>query len=308
MQYQMALNNFSAPPSIEISEQHFKEIEFAKNGLIAVSLIEELFSAVLENYLEFEIDLLEVSARYLVLRPDFEPSIFQNDRERFNRRLMNLLSACRSYIDQSKHYISGLVGRGQTFDAVIKARSAQYDSILGYRAMELLRNYVQHQGFPIHGMSYANSWENSEERRKAKMRIVVSVRLKIEELRSDPEHQKPSKRKILDELPHKQGMCDLRPLIREYITSLSVAHKVLRDEMNAYVLAWDSAYQGAEMLAATTWPQESLVTLEVCELDDTNQRARWVRLPNTVRERCKELVSRPIPHESLSRCFVSNEA
>src|SRR4249920_1570372 len=95
---------------VEISSQQFREIARAKECLIEAFYIEEKFSLIVDNYLEFEIDLLEGAARRMIrFKADYGE--FQLDRTRVNRRLINLLSTCKSYVDQSKFHLANMFGR-----------------------------------------------------------------------------------------------------------------------------------------------------------------------------------------------------
>jgi hypothetical protein len=64
--------------------------------------------------------------------------------------------AARSYLDQLDHDLSGLFGpTSEICETVRVAKSHEYDSRVGYRALEALRNYQQHRGFTVHHVSIA---------------------------------------------------------------------------------------------------------------------------------------------------------
>ena len=81
-----------------------------------------------------------------------------------NRRLMNLFNACRGYLDHTKHHLNSIQNpiRLSYFEEFKKYASEQYDAHLAYRAMEAMRNYAQHAGFPI-GVTYGG-WMDSGRR------------------------------------------------------------------------------------------------------------------------------------------------
>ena len=71
------------------------------------------------------------------------------DRVLTDRKIANLLSAARLYVDHAKQHVHRILALDPvtTFD-VGATLSTQYDLRFGYRCMEALRNYVQHRGLP----------------------------------------------------------------------------------------------------------------------------------------------------------------
>jgi hypothetical protein len=66
------------------------------------------------------------------------------------RRLLNLMTATRLYLDSLPHHANEvLVNDPTTLASVKQAPSVAYDSALGYRVMEALRNVSQHRMLPI---------------------------------------------------------------------------------------------------------------------------------------------------------------
>jgi hypothetical protein len=90
---------------MSITKDEFYKLENAKSGLGECLSIEEKFDIVIENYLEFETTMLSSTARNLILG-DQDYQSFYLDRGLFNRRLANLLSAGRIYVDHTKQHIN----------------------------------------------------------------------------------------------------------------------------------------------------------------------------------------------------------
>jgi len=168
---------------LAITESEFNALVSAKAGLLSTLFVEEKFDLLVENYLELENSLLDSTARFMVHR-DHDYKSLQVERNQFNRRLVNLLSACRSYVDYAKHYIHVVLATDSSAIAQIEtAFSKHYDACLGYRVMEALRNFVQHRGFPIHAISYPSKWQG--EGKRSKLMFGLSIFTKTTYLRED---------------------------------------------------------------------------------------------------------------------------
>jgi len=75
-----------------------------------------------------------------------------------NRRLSNLLSSIRLFLDHSEFAFKRKYGKkSEEVEAFKKYASEKYDSSFSYRFVYKLRNYVQHCGIPI---GSANSIED----------------------------------------------------------------------------------------------------------------------------------------------------
>src|SRR6266849_1778491 len=123
-------------PFVDISAQEFELVKTAKHNLFVLLGVEEKFNLVIGNYLEYEQELLNLA---LVHMASHNPtwSSFHDAKALINRRLANLLTVSRLYIDQVKHDISSIYGKNaSTTIQVRQAFSEQYDRLFGYRVME----------------------------------------------------------------------------------------------------------------------------------------------------------------------------
>ena len=127
-------------PSIEISSQNFHQLKHAKRGLFILVGIEEKFEMLSQNYLEYEQALITLALDYMISRnPEYRT--MHDARSQINRRLANLLTIARLYIDQIKHDVSRLFGRDALENTIIcESFSEQYDRLMGYRILESIRN------------------------------------------------------------------------------------------------------------------------------------------------------------------------
>lgn len=235
---------------LSITAEEFKALAAASEGHLSTLFVEEKFDLLIENYLELENAMLDSIGRHMV-HQDQDYEWFQVERNLFNRRLVNLLSACRSYVDYSKHYIRNVLpGDQQASSQIESAFSKHYDALLGYRVMEALRNFVQHRGFPIHAVSYSGKLLGSKI--APKLRFGLSVFTKTIYL-----HDEKFKKKVFEELEALGGRVDLKPFIREYVGALSDVHEQLRNLMKPSLEKWDAAFDQALLRFKTAFPAEN---------------------------------------------------
>ena len=138
----------------EIDKARFDEIKAAKTVCLFAVDLEEKLVLLLDNFAEFEFELLRIAEASLIWpKRDHQGSMLE--RLILDRRLVNLLTSCRLYLDQTDHGISEIFGNTSQQLADVKAiKNELYDSCFGYRFMEVLRNHVQHSGLPVHIIDY----------------------------------------------------------------------------------------------------------------------------------------------------------
>jgi hypothetical protein len=136
----------------ELSETEYTEYTAADARLKQLEQDQALFTTVLLNYGDFEKTLQKCLREYisysfvsLIEQPPISGMMLD-----INRRILNLLSAFRTYLDHSQYNLSKRYGaqseRLQRFNI---ACSAAYDGDFSYRFAYELRNYVQHCGMPL---------------------------------------------------------------------------------------------------------------------------------------------------------------
>jgi hypothetical protein len=138
-----------------LSEEEFHRLGRAVNNLWVILSIEEQLDLVMENYLDLENDLLSMATRIMVFTVPTYEYLAKERNLVVNRRLLNLLNSCRGYLGHTPHHLSsGIQGHDAQRASVYitdfkKFTTNEYDTFLGYRAMEAMRNYTQHAGFPL---------------------------------------------------------------------------------------------------------------------------------------------------------------
>ena len=228
---------FSTPLlQMEITEDEFEHARDSREMLTLAMGVEEKFNVLLENYVEYERDLLGENLQK-ALSSLLNWSEGANARHLMNRRLANLLSTARLYLDQLHHDLSRMVGNSAPGAKAVKAEtSAQYDTRPGYLVMEALRNHVQHRGLPVHKIRFGGKWIEIEGVRKRRQRTVVLLDVaRIEE-------EGDFKKKALDKLKSMGEEVSISPLVREYVTGLMAVHKRFREEMKTHVEKWDQCF------------------------------------------------------------------
>ena len=225
--------------SEEIPSNRYDEICRSKLICVKALAIEEIFALLLDNYLDFEAELLRRGQELVIwsAKPHDDTMIARLD---IDRRILNFFTSCRLYLDSSCKNVSAIYGDPSTELASLKlALSSHYDECWGYRFMEGLRNYVQHQGLPTHVIS--QEWSNTEGQntRYGQYSVVPQVSLSI--LR----YSKIIKKSILDELGPDKHTLDLRRPTREYVMRLASVHYHIRATLDHRLKLDRQLYQNA---------------------------------------------------------------
>jgi hypothetical protein len=217
MRYLLRMQVIEVVPEIELTEDEFRELKEAHNILSAGSAIEEKFEILLSNYLELEKEALNLSAEQMVRLEMSYERMFEA-RATINRRMINLLTTTKLYVDHLPHHTNEIIGEEKTRE-ITRFLSREYDTHFEYRFMEALRNYVQHRGFPAHAISFPSSW------REAKRRDMV-FSFEFSALKHLLLEDKKFKKSVLDDA---QDKIDLKASSRSYLECLGRVHKSVRE-------------------------------------------------------------------------------
>jgi hypothetical protein len=113
---------------IELSESEYDSVVTAMHRVYLARDIEEKLDILLENFMEYERDLLSLALQYSLF-PMLDDHRVASERQLVNRRITNLLSSARMYVDQMRHSISQLASGSSGPDAA-ELFSAEYDNHL----------------------------------------------------------------------------------------------------------------------------------------------------------------------------------
>lgn len=204
-----------------ISKKNFEEAEQSYHTLQLSVFAEEKFDAIARNFLEFESDMLTsvLETSHVGFGEGMEQMAI---RRLLNRRMTNVLTATKSYIDHMHHAAKTLFNKDQRYYEVSHRFSYHYDTSFAYRVFEALRNYSQHCGFPIHSVGY--STRVLHHRVGAPMKCTVSPMLDVGILKSDGKFSA----KVLKEIEALGNQISLKSLAREYVACLAEVHDLFR--------------------------------------------------------------------------------
>jgi len=260
---------------------------------------EETISLLLGNYLDWEQALLALAQRYVVF-PNYDHSQAMVDRLELDRRVSNLLSACRFYLDRSEATISAFYGkRSAELKKFKHARSVCYDRAAAYRFLEALRNYVQHCGFAIGAIAFKSHGLENGGDAMGEFRIGATVDLRS--LRESGDF----KSAVLSEYSAEVRDVDLVPLFRVYVHEILGLHELLREILTPKRNDAQKLYSDALREFSHSAFGE-LKTPRLLVINDAGAVTSEIHLVDYPIEHYRFLSGRPICTRRFDRAFVSN--
>jgi hypothetical protein len=97
----------------ELTPDRYRGILRSKETYMLAVDLEEKINLLIDNHHEFEVELLKLAEANRTW-PKTEAMDAMQKRLLLDRRIVNLLSACRLYLDQSSHAMSSLFGAEST--------------------------------------------------------------------------------------------------------------------------------------------------------------------------------------------------
>ncbi len=289
---------------IEIAKDEYEQIEKARNNLFEGLFIEEKFDLVSENYYEFETELLSIASRMMIFKDD---NYFSMSRERntISRRIVNLMTACRMYLDSINHHLKSIYGKDLSkVNLIEKEKSNQYDKRIGYRVIEALRNHVQHCGFPIHNAKF--SYERVQLENETRLSHIVMPILKVKTLEEDGEFKK-SVLKELKSIDTKNGI-DIRPFIRDYVEGIWEIHETTREIISSDLIIWKEIINNTiDRFQKKTDKDTSISSLTLFK---ANHKDHWINKTDIFQDyikRIEDYQSKNSLFINLSIRYASNE-
>jgi len=286
------------PPEVAIDAGRYAALNEAMGIQRAALEIEEKFDLVVANYEELEREILTLTLTHAV-RGESAWATMSSARLLLARRLVNLLTTCRLYVDQVTHSVSRSPTPGCTRDQAEKVFSDQYDGNPAYRIMDALRNHVQHRTLAIAEMSYGCRRER-EVATHALLEFTLSLTLDLEALRDDRAFKKATLEE-LEALPKERQ--DLILLVRQYIESLGRAQERLRELLAPAVKRAD----GDVHWALTQWQtvSDSTTGIVAVRRHEDSSWVEYVAVTGKSKERREALVASNRSLGDLASSFVS---
>ena len=287
-------------PKIEIDATRYAALKDALEVQEVALEIEEKFDLLMANYEEFEREILTVALAHTV-RANPTWSGMSSARLLLSRRIVNLLSTGRLYVDQVKHSVKrSSTQTGCTWKQAEAVFSEQSQKAFGFRIMKALRNHVQHRSLAISGISYPCSIERGTEDEPLWSFSLLLV-LDIEALDRDGRFD----RETLEELKALQPtQKDIILFVRQYVESLGHAQNQLRKLIEPAVDKADAASDAA----LTEWRDagHSATGLAAVNLCDDSTAEEHIVVTANLKEKRVELVGAHSSFTNLSRRFVSS--
>lgn len=214
-----------------ISKDEFDGLYKAVRGTFACLAMEEKFGYVLSNFRELELSMLHASFDAMTTE-SFGWSEGISTIQGIAVRLLNLLSSCRLYQDQSSVAFKKLFGRkSPQVVALDLAKNAEKNKYASYRIMEALRNHCQHCEVPVYGITHGGGWDGPH--------CEHLCILKLDRLRLLNDRQIEDQAKA--DIAALEDQFDVRPIVREYVASLARVHETVQRETSPFATSYQAA-------------------------------------------------------------------
>ena len=294
------------PGFIEIDKAEYELVKVARTNLLELLLLEETFDILIENFQEYETELLSIASRDMIFSFTDDISM-SNERIIVSRRIVNLLSACTMYLDQSLHHLTTIYGENsEKVKFAINKKHYYYDNNFGYRAMEALRNHAQHRGFPIHEIMFFGEWLDIEDEDRSRLHHTVIPRISVSALELDGKF----KQAILKEMQEAQGEhgLDIRPLIREYVECIGLIHEYIREITRTDLMAWESSLNKVIEKVQQEYGQDApLTSWAIATKDEKEQIVERITVHKEFVKRRQALEKKNAIFANLRKRYASNE-
>lgn len=298
MPYALLRTFHSKSPVISLTKEEFDDADLARRSLLEALFIEEKMDMLLQNYSDLEQTLLGMSIESFLFQ-SWQWSEIIKQIHLVNRRCVNLLTTCRLHIDQVPQNINAIYGANtEVFDRFEVARKHAYSSMLGYRVCYALRNYVQHNGFPIDRLINDGMWLKGEARR---CQHVIGMYVSLDTLREGK-----FKKGVLDELPDDDNGCvDLKPLIRQNVAAFGAIHNAVSEAMSADVTAWTA--RSDELIKRYQEQSDGISGLAIAVTNTAGKALRRSTISSDFANRLKLLQSKNKYIKSCDLHFASGD-
>ncbi len=289
-------------PKVTLTKAEYLKILTAWKGILALVNIEEEWDCLVQNYLELEMELLRSAMDSMIVGPESFHDM-QQSRLGFARRLSNLLSSSRSYLDHIPHHLAS-VKNGKFRSHFVKLTNTAYESHFAYRFMEALRNYAQHRGLPLHGSTFDSSWIDPKNpvENQSSLRYSVAASVNLDKLRLDQNFKKT----VLKELDPALENQDISPMVREYLEALGGVHDGLRELLEADLTGWKKTIRDA-INRYSDLNKGDVLGLSVAEFSSDGSLKNYNGIFEELLTRIDRLKLRNGSMINLRRRYVSNE-
>jgi len=215
--------------SWEIEDRDFITVRDAYKTCLRLLWVEEKFNIVSDNFYEWEQEIKD-SYDFLIEsqsdRPDCDTIMKEHGTKEIivlNRRLSNILNSIRMYRDQVLHDLSAL---GNELKIKFESETnRQYDKSFSYQLMELVRNYMQHQGLIIERITAIIPFS-----REVKGDLWYFVEAHYSSLKKIDKFKQ--KIKLVGDITDQNEWINLVGVLREYYSQIIELHNYFRTITN----------------------------------------------------------------------------
>lgn len=230
-QYLLRKNTFDCREEIVLSEIEYLECKESKIKLSAIFSIEEKYHIILNNYLDFEKSVLNISLLNEINSVgDYQE--FYEFKSELNTKIINILTSIRLYVDTIETHVSEIINDKEIKILVKSYKSEEYEDKFHYRFMEAFRNYIQHSGLAVHRFSLNSRWNQDWTKRE------ISIEIYAQKYLLDSKFKALILNEMADEI-------DLKECIRSYIDSMGVIHSKIRNLVSSTI---DTARSNVELM------------------------------------------------------------
>lgn len=295
--------NLGHEDAVPISEGDYRQIATANETVLLGLAVEEKFDLLVENYRELEQTLLDMAVQHSV-RPEEGWTILESATHTANRRVANFLTTTRLYQDQVSHGLAQQYGADSPeAEAFKRARSHEYDTCPGYCVMEAIRNYAQHRGLPLGGMTLAPARDADTD----PPRLGFSVRMMADTRALEADSKfKPA---ALEELkraapPGNEGTVSLLPFVRTYVDSFGRIQDQVRTLMRDHLVGADAVIARFRSKGKEILPEHDGIIAVACGSDGCHQHRQWLLDKPTKRRLQLERKNRHL--DTVSRRYATS--
>ncbi len=300
MIYNLRIRAAGFGEGIKITAAEYSALVNATKRIYLATGFEEKLDLLLENYLEYERELLNLALESCLFWETDDHRVFR-EAQTINRRIANLLTAARLYIDQMKHSVSSYFAPGLAPN-VAAFFTAEYEQHVEYRIAEALRNHAQHRELPVHQMSWPFEWEEIDTPQR-RMRVWVVPSILVDELATAGKF----KASILAELQRLgEESLPLTPILRQYVESMCVVHDKIRQSVSSQA-ELDYATTAAALDRARVEFGQELAGLVVSAGENSEAPAEHHYISDRSWTRREVLLKKNSRLTKLSRKYVSAE-
>lgn len=160
MGYKLGIQGKGITEIRDLSAKEFRDYQSASDCLLAFSESQRLYAIVLLNYDDFLSLIEKYRKEYAESPQSLDFIVMERMVLNINRHILNYLSSVRSFLDHTETKLKKKYGaesnRYQRFKDICKE---VYDTNFSYRFLSKLRNYSQHFGMPLGGLSLSSKEE-----------------------------------------------------------------------------------------------------------------------------------------------------